>query len=197
MRRHYVGAAIVLLAEAYLYRRYAQLDAEFHYWLHGLLGAALGLAGFTATRLIRAQRREEMNRPTHRRLLTAWEAAALGHLYTAFPDVLFLSFRLPHDYWMDAFALHITVHFIPAPVPTTLILFLLALAAYGLAMSQRRRAAAALLAAAVLIVIAAIPLGATVPTDIEDLRNDPRLAYHRHPPGTGATTLNVHEAHEP
>ncbi len=35
----------MLLVEGYLYVRYAQLDAEFHFWLHGLLGGALGSRG--------------------------------------------------------------------------------------------------------------------------------------------------------
>jgi hypothetical protein len=196
MRRHDIGAAVVLLAEAYLYWRYAQLHAQFHYWLHTLLGAAIGLGGLIGARLA-ARRRRSLDAGGRRYLLTPWEAVALGHLYAAFPDLLFLTFGLPHDYWMDAFALHITIHFIPAPVPTALALFLLALAGYGLVMSQRRRAAAAALSVAVLTVIAVVPLAASVPTDIQDLRSDPRLAHHHRPGGEPTTVPTVgHRAQE-
>jgi hypothetical protein len=192
MKRDYAGAAAVLLIEAYLYARYAQLDGQFHYWLHGLLGAALGLAGLIAIRLIRGRRRSQVTSAPRRRALTAWEAVGLGHLYAAFPDVLFLTFRLPHDYWMDAFALHITVHFIPAPLPTALALFLLTLTGYGLVTAQRRRPATAALSAAALTAIAAISLASSVPTRIEDLRDDPRLAYH-HTPGSRGPGLIPHQ----
>ena len=79
---------------------------------------------------------------------------------------------------MDAFALHITVHFIPAPVPTALALFLLALAAYGLVMSERsarrrdrpyRRGPDHHRGG---------PFAAAVPISVQGLRSDPRLAYH-------------------
>jgi hypothetical protein len=189
MKRDYAGAAAVLLIEAYLYARYAQLDAQFHYWLHGLLGAALALAGLTATRLIRGRRRPQSASAPRRRALTAWEAAGLGHLYAAFPDVLFLTFRLPHDYWMDAFGLHITVHFIPAPLLIALALFLLTLTGYGLVTAQLRGPATAALSAAALTAVAAISLASSAPTRIDDLRDDPRLAYHHAPeyPGPGLT----------
>jgi hypothetical protein len=190
MKRDYAGAAAVLLIEAYLYARYAQLDAQFHYWLHGLLGAALGLAGLTATCLIRGRRRPQSTSAP--RALTAWEAAGLGHLYAAFPDVLFLTFKLPHDYWMDAFGLHITVHFIPAPLLVSLALFLLTLTGYGLVTAQLRRPAAAALSAAALTAVAAISLAPSVPTRIDDLRDDPRLAYH-HAPGSSGPGLTPHQ----
>jgi len=51
--------------------------------------------------------------------------------------VLFLIFGVLHVLWMDVFAFHITVHFIPALLITLLVVFLLSLAAYGLTMSGR------------------------------------------------------------
>jgi len=40
-----------VLFEAWMYDRYAALGAQFHFWLHGLFGAALGLAALTLFRL--------------------------------------------------------------------------------------------------------------------------------------------------
>jgi hypothetical protein len=177
MRRHYVGAAVVVVAEVYLYYRYAQLDAWFHYWLHGLLGGALGLAALTVARLVtrRQRTREERHSGSG---FTPWEVGGLGHLYAAFPDVLFLSFGVPHLYWMDVFAFHVTVHFVPRPLVTVLVLFLLSLAAYGLVLSRRPRTAAATASVAGVAFAAALILAAPVPASIQDLRSDPRLAWH-------------------
>lgn len=110
MSRRILSAVLVLLVEGYLYVRYAQLDAEFHFWLHGLLGGALGMAAVTAVRL--ASRRRPHGRPA----VAPWGAGGAGHLYSAVPDVLFLSFGVLHVLWMDVFAFHITVHFIPADI---------------------------------------------------------------------------------
>lgn len=177
MKRNVLGPAALVAGELSLYLRYASLDGQFHYWLHGLLGWALGLLALTALRL----RAGGDARPVR---FTAWEAVGLAHLYSAFPDILFLTGEVLHARWMDVFALHITVHFIPAPVLTALVLFLLATASYGLAMSRRRRAAAgglitavAILAVAILAV--AVTFAAPLPSSIADLRNDPRLALHR------------------
>jgi presenilin-like A22 family membrane protease len=124
--RGWIAAGAVVAAEVVLYWQYAELDGEFHYWLHGLFGAALGVAVSTAARLI-ARRRWTVTRTTGWRL-TPWEAALLGHLYSAFPDVMFLVADVPHHRWMDVFAFHITAHFVPAAIPTVLVVFLLALA---------------------------------------------------------------------
>ncbi len=79
----------MLAGELYLYLRYASLDGQFHFWLHGLLGWALGLVVLTALRL----RAGDNARPVR---VTAWEAVGLAHLYSAFPDILFLSGELLH-----------------------------------------------------------------------------------------------------
>jgi hypothetical protein len=47
---------VLLAGELYLYLRYASLDGQFHFWLHGLLGSALGLVVLTALRLASATR---------------------------------------------------------------------------------------------------------------------------------------------
>ena len=172
MRRHYLGAAVVLLAEAYLYWHYAQLHAGFHYWLHGLLGAALGLDGLTGARLVTALRRPTLGQPPVRGcLLTAWEAAALGHLYAAFPDILFLTLGLPHGYWMRVRCTSPCTSsprryprrwrcscspwpLRPGDVPA----------------AARRRHPPTV---AALTIIVAVPFAAAVPTNIQDLRSHP------------------------
>jgi hypothetical protein len=170
--RNVLGGAALLVGELYLYLRYASLDGQFHFWLHGLLGSALGLSILAVLRL-RAGGNAQPAR------VTAWEAVGLAHLYSASPDILFLTGEVLHARWMDVFALHISVHFIPAPVLTALVLFLLATASYGLAMSRRRRAAAGGLIAAGATLAVAVTFAAPLPSSIEDLRDDPRLALHR------------------
>ncbi len=90
--------------------------------------------------------------------------------------MLFLGFGVLHMLWMDVFAFHITIHFIPAPLLTMLALFLLTLVAYGLAMSRRRLPAAGTLTAAAAVLAAALALAAPVPDDIHDLLVDRGLA---------------------
>lgn len=101
--------------------------------------------------------------------------------------MLFLIFGVLHVLWMDVFAFHITVHFIPALLITLLVVFLLSLAAYGLAMSGRVRLAVASLAASAGACTAALSVAAPIPTDIEDLRAHARPPTHRpvsvHPGG--------------
>ncbi len=103
----------------------------------------------------------------------------MAHLYSAFPDILLLAAEVLHARWMDVFALHITVHFIPRPVLTALVLLLLTSAGYGLAMTRRRRAAAGGLIAAAATLAVAVTFAAPLRSSIEDLRDDPRLALHR------------------
>jgi len=75
MSRRILSAVLVLLVEGYLYVRYAQFDAEFHFWLHGLLGGALGMAAVIAVRLLTSRRR-----PHGRPAVAPWEAGGAGHL---------------------------------------------------------------------------------------------------------------------
>jgi hypothetical protein len=171
-RRAAVSVALVVLVEVWLYYQYAQLDAEFHFWLHALLGAALGLAALTGLRLLLARRRP---RPSSDGA-APWASGLAGQLYSALPDVLFLGFGVLHMLWMDVFAFHITVHFIPAPLLTMLALFLLTLVGYGLAMSRRRLPAAGTLTAAGAVLAAALALAGPIPDDIQDLLVDRGLA---------------------
>ena len=120
-RRHLMTASLLIIIEIIFYRQYAHLGAEFHFWLHGLFGTALGVSALTIWQIV--------SRKTTS--ISAWEAGFLGHIYSAIPDILFIAVGLLHMYWMDIFALHISVHFIPAPIPTMLGLFLLALLAPG------------------------------------------------------------------
>lgn len=48
--RRALTAALVLMFEGYMYYRYAQFGAQFHFWLHGLFGGSLGLLALTAWR---------------------------------------------------------------------------------------------------------------------------------------------------
>lgn len=58
-RRGWISAVLVLLTEGYLYYRYTLFGAEFHFWLHGLFGAALGLTALTIVRLATSRRRRD------------------------------------------------------------------------------------------------------------------------------------------
>ena len=129
-RRHLLTASCIVVVEVLFYRQYAHLGAEFHFWLHSLFGAALGVTGVTLWQLIL---------PRKIMKLSAWEAGFLGHVYSAIPDILFVAVGVLHMYWMDVFALHITLHFVRQPILTMLILFLLSLLAYGCLQSSQRR----------------------------------------------------------
>jgi hypothetical protein len=166
--RQWVSAALVLVSEGYLYFRYARLGAEFHFWLHGLFGAALGLAALTIVRILRTRQQGDPARG----VVAPWEAGWLGHIYSALPDVLFLGFGVLHVLWMDVFAFHITLHFVPVPLITMLVLFLLALAAYGLAASRRPRYAVTLLIAGTGVLLAALALADPIPDSLADLHAD-------------------------
>jgi hypothetical protein len=141
--------------------------------LHGLFGAALGLAALTALRALTAWRRD---RDPASGAIAPWEAGWLGHFYSALPDVLFLGFGVLHALWMDVFAFHITLHFIPAPLLTMLALFLLALLGYGLTASRHPRAAAGTLGAGIVILNVALALAEPLPHSIQDLRADRGIA---------------------
>lgn len=160
-RRHIVTACLVVVVEVIFYRQYASLDAEFHFWLHGLFGAAIGLSAVTIWSLIN-------RRPAK---ISGWEAGALGHIYSAVPDILFIAFGVLHMYWMDVFALHISVHFLPAPVATMLVIFLLSLFAYGLSADGYRKSAGFCLVIAVGILSTSLVFRAPVPTNLREVQS--------------------------
>lgn len=153
-------AAVVAAAEAWLYLEYAELGAQFHFWLHGLFGATLGLLALAAWRLARGRLSP----------VAPWEGGFAGHVVSALPDVLFLALGVLHVLWMDVFALHISLHFVPYPLGTQLGLFLLALSVYVLAAEGRRWAALAGVAVAVAVTVAALALRAPLPASLAELQ---------------------------
>ena len=163
-----VSSAVVGL-ESYLFLRYAELGALFHFWLHGLFGAAIGWAVLALVQLRRTRDRRSARS-------TVWVAALIGHLYSAAPDVLFLTLDQVHQPWMDLFALHIGIHFLPAPLLTTFTVFSLALAAWASAVLGGDRMAMVLLAAVVALTGIAWVARDAPPATLEELRQSPQLA---------------------
>lgn len=159
----------VLSLEGYTYTRYAAYGAEFHFWLHALLGGTAALTLLAAVRLIRTRRHRR--RPEQRRNDPSTSSSALlGHVWSAFPDVLFLGFGVLHASWMDVFGLHITIHFVPAPLPTMLLLWSLALLAHVSLAYDRRGLAVSTTVVIALLLLGAIALRAPVPDSLQDLR---------------------------
>ena len=165
--RHRVTAALVVAFEVWLYTRYAALGAQFHFWLHTLFGAALGLVALSVLRLAR-RRTDGTTAP--------WEAGWLGQLYSVFPDILFLAFGVLHMLWMDVFALHISLHFVPRPLLTMWVLFTLSLLAYGLSRSGRRRLCASVLVAFVVAGALSLALARDLPVTLGEVRDHDGLA---------------------
>lgn len=157
-----VTAALVVAGESYLAFAYAQFGALFHYWLHGLTGAAAGIVVWVA-----------LGRRSGAGLLGA---ATLGRLLFAAPDVLFIAADLPHERWMEVFGAHISVHFMPAPTLLALVTFALAVAAGTAATLGRRKLAAgsSLVAAAVLVL--GLAMRAPLPATLEEVRDAEGLA---------------------
>lgn len=164
MNRRVVAAGIIGLVEVYLFQRYRWLGAEFHFWLHGLFGAALGAGLLAVVELTQAQRRRSV-----------LVAGFVGQLYSIVPDVLFLGAGILHYLWMDAFAFHIALHFIPAPLATMVGVFALALTSWGCAVLERRALATVALVAAVLLTGGALLVRAPLPATLNDVRAAPGL----------------------
>lgn len=160
-RRHVITASFIVFIEVILYRQYASLNSEFHFWLHGLFGAAIGLTALTIWNLV-------SRKPA---AISGWEAGFLGHIYSAVPDILFIIFGVLHMYWMDVFALHISVHFLPAPVATMLGIFFISLMAYGLSSDGYRKAATACLVVMVSVLSISTAFKAPVPTNLREVQN--------------------------
>lgn len=159
----------VVTLESYLFMRYAELGALFHFWLHGLFGAAIGWALLALVQLRLP--------PVRRSARSAvWVAALIGHLYSAAPDVLFLTLDQVHQPWINLFALHIGIHFLPAPLLTTFAVFSLALAAWASAVLGGDRMAVVLLAAVVALTGIAWVARDAPPAPLEELRQSPQLA---------------------
>lgn len=163
--RRLLTVALVLAAEGYLYYRYALLGAQFHFWLHALFGAALG---FALLALLGVARRRPVG--------DVWAAGLGGHLYSAFPDILFLAGGVLHYLWMDAFALHISLHFIPFPLALMLLVFTLSLCGWTAAVLGRRGLALGLVAATVVVTSGALWARTPLPTTLEQVREVRTLA---------------------
>jgi len=97
-------------------------------------------------------------------------------MYSAFPDVLFVSFGLLHVPWMDVFAFHVSLHFIPAPLVTMTGVVMLALGSETVSRLGLRKTAAVGTAAAVSVTGAALLLRAPVPGSLGELHQRPGLA---------------------
>ncbi len=157
------GAALVVLVggEAYFYLRYVQLGAQFHFWLHALLGGALGLGLLVLARLVR---------PGLARPWRAGEAGLVGHLWSAVPDVLFLAAGVLHVAWMDVFSLHITAHFLwPGPLLAALVLWGSTVLAWTAERLGERRLAAGALLLGVAFLGVAVALRAPLPTTLQQV----------------------------
>lgn len=162
-----LGAVALVALEAYLYRRYALLGSQFHFWLHLLFGAALGTSVWTVARVVRPAWRGEL----------AWllVAAAFAHLWSALPDVLFILGGALHQRWMDVFAAHISIHFVPRPIITSAALTLLAGVGAGLARLGRSRLAVFMVAMTVLGATGALVLRSPIPATLTQVRADPQI----------------------
>ncbi|WP_341251313.1 hypothetical protein [Euzebya pacifica] len=163
--RTVISAAAVVTVEVGLWWRYAQMGAEFHFWLHGLLGGAIGVAAATVWALARG-----------RRPGAVWGSGFAGHVWSAFPDVLFISAGILHQLWMDAFAFHIAIHLIAAPLVTMLGVFALTLLAWLLASWGRPALAGGAIGLAAGVTTVALLLAPGIPTSIEQLRESPQIA---------------------
>lgn len=165
--RSALAAIAVVAAEAYLVGRYQTFHALWHFWLHALLGVGVGVAVLTG---VSAARRRPPSPAA------VWAAAFAGHLLSALPDVLFLTAGMLHAPWMDVFAAHIGVHFLPAPLAVSFAVFALGLLSWPLLAHGRIRTAAGMAVATVLIVIAIPAVSPAAPRTLEELRAAPQLA---------------------
>jgi len=163
--RSWAVVVAVLGAEAYLYWRYAVYGTLFHYWLHLLFGGTIALVVLAVLRLLRPRSRAHV-----------WGWGFAGHVWSAAPDIAFLLSGILHYWWMDVFALHVTIHFIPAPLLTTFVTFGLALLAWAAATIGRRRLAAGGLALTVAVAAVALALRTPPPTTLGELRAITQLA---------------------
>lgn len=104
--------------EVRIFLSYEANDAGFHYLAHLFAGASLAL-------LVMALIAWRRGRPVRFPLM--WITAA--HLFAMAPDFAFMD-GAPHEHWMDVFAGHIDIHFIPGANLTLFAVFAGSLAAY-------------------------------------------------------------------
>lgn len=163
LHRAYITIPVIVAVEIYFFSRYNELGAEFHFWLHGLFGATLGLMGLALWRLFKRRLQGRM---------LGLEAGFVGHIFSAMPDIIFLMFGVLHMYWMDIFALHISLHFVPQPLLVQFVLFLLALVAYGLAGTGQRRWAFASIGLICALTLFAMLLRQPIPKNLNEINKE-------------------------
>jgi len=158
-------AAGLVVLEGYVYVRYRQFGAQFHYLLHGFAGAAAGLVLLVTARLT-----------GHGWGVAPWVAVVAGRLVSALPDVLFLTVEVPHQRWMDVFVAHIAIHLVPWATTWSFALFCLAVLAMTVLLLGWRRQAAVAAALTALVAAVGLAVRQPVPRTLEDLRSRPQLA---------------------
>ena len=159
-----VGVVAFIVVEGYTYRRYVLLGSEFHFWLHTLFGAAVGMALIAVLSLARPRMR-----------VPGLVIGGLAHLWSAFPDFLFIAVGAVHQRWMDVFAGHISVHFVPRPIVTSAGLLVLAGTAVSLAQAGRRWFASVALATTLALGGLAFTVRAPIPSTLEQVRDNPQI----------------------
>ena len=117
-------AAVLVLAEIVLFRAYGAFDSAFHWGAHFLVAVVLSALVLASYLLV-------AGRPAPGQLLTV---AGL-HLYAMFPDLLF-RWGIPHAGWMNVFAGHIAVHYLPGGDRSWLGLAVLAVLGYVLLLAR-------------------------------------------------------------
>ena len=114
--RHSVRAiswiALVLYEVILLVHQYASRGTSWHYLVHSMIGAGLGL-GIAA---IIASVRHQPSNP--------WLWALFLQTISMLPDYIFIFTRMPHDQWMDVFVGHISIHTSPQPLLIALMIFI-------------------------------------------------------------------------
>jgi hypothetical protein len=162
--------------ESYLFLEYAALGTEFHFFVHASTGAAGGLALLAAVRGLAQTRAGGRGLSRAAWLISPWLAAVVGHLFAAWPDVLFLGSDIPHAMWMDVFAAHVRIHFVPAPLLWLFAAFVLAVTAAAASQIGRHRLGVVAAALTVAWLGLGLALRAPLPGSVEELRADPGLA---------------------
>ena len=168
MTRRAVWPLAVLAVEAVLFSRYRSYGALWHFWLHALLGGALG---FTVLTVVALARRQPVGGTA------PWRAAAGGHLYSAMPDVLFVAAGVLHAWWMDVFALHMTAHFLPSPLLSLFAVFALALFGWAAVTTGRRGVAMGCIGCSVVLGAGLVALRTPPPSTLDEVRADPAIAF--------------------
>lgn len=168
MTRRTLWPLALVAMEALFVSRYLHYGAMWHFWLHALMGAAAGLTLLTLIALWRRQRV---------RGAAPWRAVIGGHVFSAMPDILFITVGVLHFWWMDVFAVHISVHFIPAPLLSLYVLLAISVTGWAAVTLGHRRSAAALVAVTVVAAAVLLAFREEPPRTLEGVRDDPQIAW--------------------